>query len=263
MNTSAHYWRRPSDRLSLAGNDVHVWIAALDQPAAAIEQLAEILSDGEERIAERFCFDRDKRRYIAARGLLRSIVAKYYLGVEPGRLEFSYGSHGKPCLSRKLGGGTLCFNQSDSNGLALYAFAQDHEVGVDIEYMRTMTDAKDIVDGCFSEHEKRAFDSVADEDKTEAFFNCWTRKEAFIKAIGLGLHFPLDRFDVSFVPGEPARLLRLAGWPEEVCRCRWTLMGFTPKNGYKGALAIKSTECKVSYWRFPGLDPQSLDRLSR
>ena len=227
MGVSTHYWRCPPEKLFLSAKHVHVWIAALDQHQSAVEQLGRILSDGEVSVSGRFNFDRDRRRYIVGRGLLRTIIGKYYLEVEPGRLNFSYGVHGKPSLTQELGGCKLCFNQSDSNGLALYAFTQNHEIGVDIEYMRTLTDAKEIVDGCFSEYEKAAFKSLPDRQRAEGFFNCWTRKEAFIKGIGLGLHFPLDQFDVSLKPGEPARLLGVAGRPEEVCR--WTLMGFTPE----------------------------------
>jgi 4'-phosphopantetheinyl transferase len=148
-----------------------------------------------------------------------------------------------------LGGDAFEFNQADSRELALYAFTNGLDVGVDIEYMRPIPDAQQIVDGSFSKQEKADFNALSDRKKQEAFFNCWTRKEAYIKAIGEGLYFPLDQFAVSLSPGEPCRLLHVAGQPEEASR--WSLKSFTPEINYKAALAVRCNDCNISYWRFP------------
>ena len=244
-----HSWRLPLDKITLSKGDVHVWIAGVDNPVIPVQDFGRILSDEEHKKGERFCFDQDKKRYIVCRGVLRTIIGKYYLDIEPGRLEFWYGPRGKPFLADKFGDGTLQFNQSDSNGLALYAFTKGHEIGIDLECIRIIPDARQIVAGSFSELEKTAFNALPESEKQEAFFNCWTRKEAFIKAIGEGLYYPLDQFDVSLSPGEFSRLLRVAGKPGEASR--WSLKSFTPVIEYKAALAVRCNDYNVIYWRFP------------
>jgi 4'-phosphopantetheinyl transferase len=241
-------WLPPADIPALSKNDVHIWIAGLDYAANSMQEFRVLLSDDERRNAERFHFARDRKRFIVGRGLLRTIIGKFYLGIEPNLLEFCSGSRGKPYLASKMDGG-LRFNQADSQELALYAFTRDHEIGVDIEYMRHLDDAPQVVDGSFSKAERAAFNALLDREKEDAFFNCWTRKEAFIKAIGEGLYFPLDQFDVSLAPGEPSQLLRVVGQPEEASR--WSLMSFTPAVNFKAALAVRCIDCNVKFWRFP------------
>jgi 4'-phosphopantetheinyl transferase len=209
-----------------------------------------ILGSDERRQAGRFHFDLDKKRFVVGRGILRILIGNYYLGVEPSRLEFSCGPRGKPYLARRFGDGTFQFNRSDSHMLAIYAFAKGHEVGVDIEHVRTVAvNTREIADGFFSEREKATLRRLPDRDKEEGFFNCWTRKEAYLKAIGEGLYVPLDQFDVSLTPGEKARLLRIAGRPQEASR--WSLKAFVPETGYKAVLAVRSHDCNFIYRRFP------------
>jgi 4'-phosphopantetheinyl transferase len=241
-------WLRPVGQITLLKNDVHVWRASLDDCSGALKEYARILSDAEHKKAERFRFDRDKIRFIIGRGVLRTIIGKYYIGVEPNHFEFSYGSHGKPHLVEKLDGRALYFNQADSNGLALYAFTQISEIGVDLEYMRSMADEDQIVEGSLSEYEKDAFKALSESEKHEAFFSCWTRKEAFIKAIGKGLYYPLDQFDVSLCPDEPARVISIEGDQDEASK--WTLIDLRPEIGYAAAVAFEGTFADVRLWVF-------------
>jgi len=248
MYKQTHSWLPPPGQFTLLKNDVHVWRARLDNSLGAAEEYAEILSNDEYKKAECFYFDRDKIRFIVGRGVLRTIIGKYYIGVEPGRLEFCYGSHGKPYLAATFEGVTLQFNQADSNGLALYALTQINEIGIDLEYMRSMHDAGQIVKGSFSEYEKEAFKALSENEKHEAFFNCWTRKEAFIKAIGKGLYYPLDQFDVSLAPDEPERLISING--DRLEATKWTLIDLRPEIGYAAAVAFEGTYGDIRLWHF-------------
>ena len=251
MKTAGESWLPPLGKLSLSDNDVHVWIAAVDTSSNCVREFMKLLSGDETRRAESYYFERDRRRFVIGRGLLRRILGRYYLDIEPRRLEFRKGPRGKPYLAESFDNSKIRFNLTASQGLAVFAFAKDHEVGIDVEYMRYMADAQQIVEGSFSKAEAAAFNELLDQEKQEAFFSCWTRKEAFVKAIGEGLYFPLDQFDVSLRPGEPARVLRVAGKPKEAVQ--WYLKSFRPEKGYKAALAVKCTDCKVTFWRCPGL----------
>jgi len=247
--TPAALWQIPSQKIELSKNDVHVWLATLDYPKNCVRELSRVLSQDEFQRADCFVFERDKNQFITRRGLLRTIIGTYYLGIDPSRVEFGYGTYDKPYLLNHSEEHALQFNLSDSHKLVLYAFIKDLEVGIDIEHMRYITDAQQIIDSSCSGYEKDAFNELAEREKQDAFFNCWTRKEAFIKAIGEGLYYPLDQFDVSLAPGEPARLLRVAGQPEEAVQ--WSLKSFAPEINYKAALAVKCNDCNTIYWRFP------------
>lgn len=211
-------------------------VASLDVAPQILRELEEILSASERMRAARFLRAMDRDRFIVGRARLRQLLAAR-LGLRPDSIEFSYGSHGKPALAASLATSGLHFNLSHSEGLAVYAFAAGHEVGVDVEAVRPLPDADAIAARFFSPSEVEAYLSLAASDRPLGFFNCWTRKEAFIKAIGEGLSHPLDRFDVSLVPGEPATLLRVDDVPGE--RCGWALHAFSPAPGFVAAVAAK------------------------
>ena len=195
--------------------------------------MAQCLIEDERIRAERFNFRRDRKRFIVGRGVLRMILGRY-LHIEPNRVQFSYGPHGKPYLAD--GDGALQFNLARSHELALYAFTRGREIGVDIEYFRALTDAEQIADSFFSPRENAILQALPASQRQQAFYNCWTRKEAYIKAIGKGLAQPLDQFDVSLAPGESTRLLKVEGSPEE--GSRWSLYSLTPVAGYVAAVAV-------------------------
>lgn len=240
-------WSFPPADLALSSNDVHVWRVYLDQPAQRLQQLAQTLSADELTKAERFYFERDRKHFIVGRGFLRSILGRY-LDIEPGRLQFCYGSHGKPALAETPGRIILRFNLSHSQGLALYAVTCDREIGVDLEYIRPMPEAEQIVKRFFSAREHSVFCSIPPSQKHEAFFHCWTRKEAYLKAIGDGLAHSLDRIEVSLAPGEPAKLLSIEGSPQKAAR--WSLQELKPAPGYVAAIAVEGSAWRLARWQW-------------
>lgn len=231
----------------LSRNDVHIWWAALDQTLPRIEQMAEILSENEGMRAGRFHFERDRRRFIIGRGTLRMLLS-LYLDMEPDQLKFYYGAYGKPYLDQD-GNSAMKFNLAHSHELAVYAFALGREMGVDVEYVRHIPDIEQIAASFFSQQENAVLKSLPKDQKRDAFYNCWTRKEAYIKAIGEGLSHPLDQFDVSLTPGKPAHLLKVAGDTEEASR--WQLKALTPASGYVAALAVEGHGWRLQSWQWP------------
>jgi 4'-phosphopantetheinyl transferase len=240
-------WNAPSAYLLLSKKDVHLWRADLALAERSIQKLNQTLSIDERERAGRFHFEQDRRYFIVRRGILRTILG-YYLNVEPGRLQFQYGKNGKPALADTFGNGTISFNISRSERLALFVFTRDREIGVDIEYMRDISEMEQIVERFFSVKENEVFRSLPKSQKREAFLNGWTCKEAFIKALGGGLSQSLDEFDVSLVPGEPARLLRISGDPKEASR--WSLRTLRPAPNYVGTFAVKSHMFETKRWRW-------------
>jgi 4'-phosphopantetheinyl transferase len=200
---------------------------------------AAVLSDEERQRACRFAFDRDRQRFIAARGLLRGLLAAR-LGVRPEVIELEYGAHGKPALARRFAASGLRFNASHCGDVAAYAFSSTGAIGVDVEAVRTIPDADHIAARFFSGREHAAYRALDARDRPLGFFQCWTRKEAFIKALGDGMSHPLDDFDVSLAPGEPARLLRVERSPGD--RRRWRMVSFSPAPGFVGAVVAERSD---------------------
>ena len=194
-----------------------------------------LLSDDERRRAERFVFDRDRFRFILGRTRLRQLLGAR-LDVAPSSIEFTYGTRGKPSLSSVFAGSGLRFNVSHCGNLAVYAFAWHREIGVDVEAVAPIPDADAIAARFFSRRENATYSSLRPSERPLGFFNCWTRKEAFIKALGDGLSYSLDRFDVSLAPDEPAQLLHVesALAPED----RWSMWSFSAAPGYVAAVVI-------------------------
>jgi 4'-phosphopantetheinyl transferase len=237
----------PRVSLNLPENAVHIWRAALDLPSHCVETLHEKLSIDERRKAESFRFERDRNRFIVSVGILRTILG-YYIAVDPRELQFCYGSRGKPRLQGGSGKTGIQFNLSHSEGLALYAFCRDREVGIDVEYIRDVPEMAQIVQQFFSAGERIAFNALPDHKKREAFFNCWTRKEAFIKAIGEGLYQPLDAFDVSVEPGAPARLMTIRG--NSAMASRYLIKDLQPAPGFVAALAQEGKSSEIRFWQW-------------
>jgi len=226
-------WLPVPAKLTLPADTLHVWRASLDEAGEGLGVLAQLLSPEEQLRASRFHFQRDRDRFIAARGILRVILGRY-VAAPPNQLTISPGPRGKPFLAGTEGR-SLRFNLSHSQGLALYAFVLDRNVGIDVEALRTLPDAEQIAERFFSPSERTEIRSLPQDQMQHAFFFCWTQKEAFIKAVGDGLSLALDRFDVSVCPHEPARLLRFDGDPESASH--WMMQSLNPAPGYLGALA--------------------------
>jgi len=217
----------------LQPDEVHVWLADLDQPPA--DNLKSLLTEDEIVRAERFHFEKDRKHYIVARALLRKLLAAY-LGTTAGELRFNYAEKGKPALAG-VENSLLNFNLAHSHGKAIYAFSLGRELGVDLEFIREDFGGEEIAERFFSRGEIATLKNVPPELTKEAFFHCWTRKEAYIKARGEGLSMPLDVFDVSLLPGEPAALLRNHKEPAEVTR--WSMQSVPVPDGYVAALVVE------------------------
>ncbi len=240
-------WYPPPKTLTFGSDEVHVWCASLDLTTPQLQGLEQTLSAEELERAKRYYFQKDREHFIAARGLLRDILGRY-LQIEPNQIRFCYGAYGKPELSGEDGWEALCFNVSYSHGLALYAITHGREIGVDLECIRPVQEAEQIAERFFSARENAVFRALPAHEKLQAFFNCWTRKEAYIKAIGDGLSRPLDQFDVSLAPGEPAALLRTNGDHREASR--WSLHKLDPGPGYVAALAVEGDGWQLKCWRW-------------
>lgn len=237
---------RPAARPAAApaAREVHLWAADLKPPPWRVAALRRLLTPDEIARADRFHFDRHRRRFIVRRGVLRRLLA-YYLDRRPEELRFEEGEKGKPFVTQEAGDpeSLLHFNLSDSKNLAVYAVTRGAELGVDVEILRPMPDAQQIAERFFSAEEQARLRQVPPERKARAFFNCWTRKEAYIKAIGEGLSEPLDRFSVTLLPEEPARFVHLGGDPRRAAG--WTLLHMVPEDGSVGALALEGPGWRI------------------
>jgi 4'-phosphopantetheinyl transferase len=213
--------------------EIHVWYRSLEEPFTQLNSLRELLSHEEQERAARYRFDRHRNEFILTRGSLRVLLSSY-LGSSPGSLAFSYSPQGKPALANQVT--DLRFNVSHTEGLAALAFGRAREIGVDVEKTGRDCEARKLAERFFSESERQFISRLSGPALHEAFFRCWTRKEAYIKAKGGGLSIPLDQFDVSIAEGEPVALLGTRPDPAEASR--WTLHDLPVKAGYAAALAV-------------------------
>lgn len=236
----------PLGELELNPKDVHVWQVSPDQPVSLVEELMQTLSPDERTRAEGFRFEQDRRWFILRRGLLRAILG-CYLDINPGQLQFCYGDHGKPSVVEPFYGTGLSFSVSHSHGLALYAVGSGREMGIDIERVHPLPEAERLADQFFSVWENTVFGELPLDKRLQAFFSCWTRKEAFLKATGYGLAWPLKSFSVSLSPEEPARLISVSWDPAELSR--WSFVELAPIPGYAGALCVEGHDWHITYWR--------------
>ena len=241
-------WDSPPKKLILPSNAVHVWRAALHVSASYLRTLEDTLAADERARAERFYFQKHREHFITGRGLLRNILSRY-LEKEADQLRFCYNSYGKPALTEETGAEGLCFNLSHSHGIALYAITHDREIGIDIEYFRPDVEAEKLAERFFSPREAAVLRALPEHLRKEGFFNCWTRKEAYIKAEGEGMSIPLSAFDVSLTPGEPAALLRTQKHPQKTSR--WSLQALNLEPDYAAALAVKGHDWELKCWQWP------------
>jgi 4'-phosphopantetheinyl transferase len=223
---------------ALGGADIHLWCGRLADDSAAHAVFWQYLSEDEREQAARFHFEPDRRRYIAARGMLRHIVA-CYVAERPDQLRIRYEKHGRPALVAQPDK-CLNFNMSHSGELVVLAVARTRQIGIDVEEIRPDIEAEKIAERFFSPHELRMIQSLPSAQRSRAFFCCWTRKEAYVKACGGGLAIPLNSFDVTLVPGTPARFTRGVD-PS------WQLLGFEAANGYPAALAYNGGPAHVRF----------------
>nr|VFJ97642.1 MAG: 4'-phosphopantetheinyl transferase [Candidatus Kentron sp. H]VFJ98175.1 MAG: 4'-phosphopantetheinyl transferase [Candidatus Kentron sp. H]VFK03229.1 MAG: 4'-phosphopantetheinyl transferase [Candidatus Kentron sp. H] len=237
-------WRTPPDDFMLPEDQVHVWRARLNLPEAEVEGLRAFLTEEELRKANRFHFPEHRRHFTVARGTLRRLLGGY-LGESPGDIRFLYNPYGKPFLDT-----SLRFNLSHSGEMALYAFTHNREVGIDIEWVRRgIEDGEQIAKRFFSPGEVETFLGLPAPLRKTAFFNGWTRKEAYIKARGKGLSIPLDQFEVTLAPGSAARLLATRDDPQNATR--WMMRALAPGEDYIATLVVEGPPCEIRYWTEP------------
>lgn len=218
-----HAGEGPTTRCTVGDAVVEIVVARLDVPHPAVNAAAALLSAAERKRAARFARMSDRRRFVLARARLRQLLA-VRLQMHAEDIELVQGPWGKPALAPALSRSGLHFNLAHVDDVAVYAFADDREVGIDIESGWRFSDAADVAEHIFSGRERMDYRSLSPMDRPIGFLNCWTRKEAFTKAVGKGLHHAFDAFDVSLVPGEPARILRVGSTPGEACG--WAMRSF-------------------------------------
>jgi len=223
---------------------VDVWCACLDLTPEALGELERTLSAEERARAARFLLARDRCRFLAARGLLRQILAAY-LDAPPEALRFRYSSKGKPALEKPQA--PIEFSLSHSHGLALYAVAWARPVGVDVERIRADIGLMEIARRFFAPREAEALGRLPADERLHAFFHCWTRKEALLKAWGEGLPFGLNRLSVSISPKEAA-VLETPFDPGEAAR--WRLHPLEPAPNFVGALAVRGEPAAIRCYRW-------------
>ena len=246
-------WFPPPERLTLDSSAVHVWRTSLDESASQVDHFERTLAVDERSRAGRFYFRRDRERFIVARGILRAILGGY-LNRAPESLSFSYSSYGKPSLVSESGAEAIRFNISHSHGTALYVVTRGREIGVDLELIRDGLEIEQIAERFFARSEISALCALPAELKRLAFFLCWTRKEAYIKARGEGLSMPLDQFEVSLVPGETAALVSVQRDSNEAFR--WSLQDLFPAADYAAALAIEGHDWSLACWQWQPSSPR-------
>src|SRR5258706_3318452 len=226
----------------LAPDQIHVWRVPLNQSPARLLELKAVLSPDERARAERFRFDKDRNQFIESRAALRLLLSQY-LNVSPTGLTFSKAAHGKPALANGQSNSGLRFNLSRRDGLALVAVTRDREIGIDVELIQADLPLFEIANVSFSENELAILQSLPESQQAAGFYNCWTRKEAYVKARGEGFSFPLKEFDVSLTPGAAAKLLAVRGRNTEVDR--WTLQDLSAGDGYVAALMFEGPNATV------------------
>lgn len=238
----ANLWAANPGQLVLAQEDIHVWRANLECDCASLESFKTTLAPDEKARAGRFWLPRDRNSFIATRGILRNLLGKY-VGCAPSEIVMKYGDRGKPSLDVSQHH-SVQFNVSRSHGLALFAFAAERSVGIDVELVRHDFPAAEIAARYFSPQEVEDLKALPPPHFYEGFFLCWTRKEAYVKARGEGMQIPLDSFRVSLMPGQPERL-------ESIDSLRWSLHSMTPDPRYVGALVAERAglkEARICRW---------------
>ncbi|MEG4326167.1 4'-phosphopantetheinyl transferase superfamily protein [Microcoleus sp. herbarium5] len=242
-------WNSPPLDLTLDMGEIHVWRVSLAQTESCLQSLQQTLSADERTKADRFVFPKGRSQFIVSRGALRAILSRY-LNINSHILRFEYNPYGKPSLIAAQGGNTLRFNLSHSGNMALIAITKDRDIGVDIEGINPNFPCLEIAEKFFSPLENSVLLSFPEHLQPRAFFNCWVRKEAYIKAVGKGLSIPLNQFDVSLEPGKPAALLNVEDNPEEVSR--WSLIELIPSSDMVAAVAVAGDCSKLHCWQWTG-----------
>jgi 4'-phosphopantetheinyl transferase len=232
---------------TLAKDEIHVWQLSLTLSSEQLDYLRELLSDDERERANRYMHRPSREQFITTRASLRMLLGRY-LGMAPERIRLGTSNTGKPIL---VGGG-LYFNVTHSQEVGMIGLSYAGEVGIDVERVRAYPGHLDMADRYFTPNEVVALKRLPIGAREHAFYHVWTRKEAFLKATGLGLSHGLERFEVSVPPDDPARILHIDG--DHTAGERWCMTKLEPAEGYVGTLAIEAHGKRVRFHLFEDLD---------
>ena len=233
-------WPSNPGLFELEDTHIHVWRADLDCEKTILRRLESTLAPEEKGRADRFIFRSDRDAYVASRGIVRQLLGAY-MNRLPADVAFNYGPKGKPTLRGECLERSIQFSVSHSGRMALLAFAAGRHIGIDVEFMRPTIAALEIAERYFSPQEVIELRALPESQQAEAFFLCWTRKEAYVKAKGEGLHIPLESFSVSLTPGQPERL-------ECADSYRWSVRSLRPETLYVGALVAEGQNWPLHQW---------------
>jgi 4'-phosphopantetheinyl transferase len=223
----------------LEENKVIIWLLDLNKTVFDLAWLVSLLSDSELKKSQKLVFDKDKKRYIVSHGILRILLGKY-IGLPPGFVEYRFNRYGKPELNVDINPEKIKFNLSHSHEKILFAFSRGRELGVDIEYLDPKFPTSDISKRFFSPQEVQELINLPKEQQIQGFFKCWTQKEAYIKAKGMGLSIPLDSFDVSVSPVDPAGLISNKNEPLEIFK--WKIQEIQIEGNYASAICAEGND---------------------
>ncbi len=242
MSGKKNIWQIRNDPPTLESGEVHVWRVSIDRNVSQLEKFLETLSPDERQRADRFRFEKDRRRFIIARGTLRKLLG-VYLKVSPAEISFSYNPFGKPVVAES----SICFNISYSEGVALFGFSDGQEIGIDLEFIKREFATVKVAEQFCSRRELLALDALSTDVRIPVFFDVWTQKEAYLKAVGTGFSNPADQFTLPMISdGHKTRMKQNAGYKFR----GWTFFKLEAEADYSAALAVNGTVRNVRYLRF-------------
>ena len=239
-------WQTAPDDLEISPHHVDIWLISTELGEEQVRAYRQSLTQAELARARKFKPVFKYREYIVTRGLLRQALSRVS-GLDMAGIDFDYGEHGKPCLGSGMPGEAIAFNVSHSHGLALVALTLGGRLGVDLEKIRTEVEWRSLARRYFSGAEFRALDEFPEDLRLKAFFTCWTRKEAFVKALGAGVAYGLKEFDVSIDPDEAYAALTLRRPDEDAAR--WLIKNIPVPGNHVAALALDRPACHFRLWR--------------
>lgn len=245
------HWDTPYSNLDIASEEVHIWYANLDLSTTAVDKLEILLTDNEREKANRFRFEKHRRRFIIARGRLRQILTNY-LPIPASEIIFDYSDRGKPSLSDGLNKNNLQFNLSHSDNLALYAFTRQKRIGIDVEYLCSRSEPLQIARRFFAPEEYKLIASVEENRQLEMFLHIWTIKEAYLKATGEGLSGSLDAAEVFFQGEKPQGLATIGGNAQKASE--WLVHSFIPTANFIATVVVENKlnpiqQQKIKFWK--------------
>jgi 4'-phosphopantetheinyl transferase len=239
VTDSNQQWLTVPTDLTLLQDEIHIWRVELDRPESQLQQFAKMLSDDELSRADRLYFQQHRQRFIAGRGILRTILGRY-LEVAPQELQFCYEAFGKPVLAEQFSESKISFNLSHCQGMALCAVTRSSTIGIDLEYTRPVSDVLMLAEQFFSQAEYAMMRSLPPNQKQEIFFRLWTCKEAYLKATGAGIS-QLQQIEINLSANESAKVKNVSDW---------NLLEFVPARNAVAAIAVPGKIGTIKRWQY-------------